>query len=948
MNYYCTSKQIILLLILVQIATSISAFGYAKCFLAYENSQYANCIGQRIVNLTQAIQHLPNKTQWLNASQNYIVRVERKSFFHLPNLLGVQLNRNQISTVQSGAFQNLKYLHWLDLSYNSIKSLDNWDISDLTDLRILNIGHNNINTIQIVSLTPLHHLQELDLSYNYITNFATVAEAVNNLAELSTLNLSSNLVTNLSNAQRLITLQSLKILDLSSNAIGVLDLSYFYMPNLSGLMVMKNNMGAINASSFLNVPKLAKINFDENPLNISFLLGIQLPNLTELHWSSMRPNLDNKLTIPCQVFKSLPKLQVLYIMRSKVSHSNIGKIGECTNLTTLVLSTSSFRNLIKRDLQMFKYIKVLYLNKCKINTIWNTTWIGLKFLHTLILERNNILYLQDRLFSPLTGLQYLDLSKNSLTYINSRSFEDLNKLKTLILRSCKIATIKPFTFKNLRNLSFLDIRDNSISRIRGKSFDHLKRLETLLLSENKIQSVQGNGLQELVLLKKLTLANNNIYKVSNTTFHSLKTLKILNISGNALSFNKRDSVSPFQRLKYLESLDISYQRRRYKDPVSEALFQGLRSLKQLYIQGIPSSFFKDVSFSFLPNLTEIDMTGTFQGADLYSMVELIRKCNQIRYLCLDNNEITNIPVDTFVGFNLLENLSLKYNKLKNISEHLVKPLSNLRNFDLFMNPLLCSCENYWFQNWSKFDPQVQIPFLESYICFGQVTHEISFVNQDLSFCGTDISLFFFIASFVLTLLLLVASLVTVKLKWSLLYFYHMMQVWLRWRIKKGKKLYEYDAYISYCSEDEDWVIKELLFHLESKGQRKYKLCFKSRDFIPGSYHIDNIQESIKNSRKTLCVVSRNYLESQWCKVEVEIACSRVFYEKEDVLLVVFLEEIPNFRLSAYHKLRKLIKQNTYINWPEDPKGNEFFWFKLRKALDAGVYETDTMQLSVTN
>ncbi|XP_069596791.1 toll-like receptor 13 [Ranitomeya imitator] len=948
MNYYCAAKQIILLSILIQIAPPISAYGYAKCFLAYENSRYANCIGQEIHNLIKAVKHLPNQTQWLNASQNGITLVEHKTFFHLPKLLDLRLNSNKIGKVQSGAFKNLKNLCFLDLSYNELQTLDNWDMSDFTNLRILKIPYNRISTIQGFSLTPLHRLQELDWSSNNITNFTNVAEAVNDLAELSKLNLSSNNVTALSSSPKLIALQSLNILDLNYNLIGVLDLSYLYMPNLTDLMVMKNNMSAINASAFVNVPKLAQINFDENPLNISFLLGVHLPHLTELHWSSMRPKLDNNLSIPCQVFRSFPQLRDLYISRSKVSSSHIKKIGECTNLTSLVLSTSPLKVLLKSDLQTFKNIKVLYLNKCKIQIIQNSSWSGLIHLHTLILERNQIHYLHDRLFSPLIGLQYLDLSKNSLTNINNKSFEGLLNLKTLILSSCKIAEIEPFTFTYIRNLNLLDLRDNSISIIKRQSFYQLYRLETLLLSDNKLHAIQGNSFRELSSLMRLDLANNIIYKFSDVTFNSLKTLLSLDISRNCLGLSKRDTKSPFKKLKDLESLDMSYQTRRYKDPVSSELFQGLQSLKNLDVRGISNSFFEDVSFLFLPNLTDFDMSETSKGSDFNSTLELIKKCNKVRSLHLDNNEITNLPEDMFASFNFLENLSLRGNKLKNISEKLMKPLTNLRNLDLFMNPLLCSCDNYWFQNWSEFSTQVQIPFLQSYSCLGQVAHDFNFLSLDLSFCRTDMSVLFFSVSFAFTLLFLTTSLLTVKLKWSMLYFYHLLKAWLSWRSQKKKRLYTYDAYISYCSNDEDWVINELLHHLESQGRRKYKLCFKPRDFMPGSYHIDNIQDAINNSRKTLCIVSRNYLESEWCKIEAEMACSRVFYEKEDVLLVVFLEEIADFRLSAYHKLRKLIKQNTYINWPEDPKGDEFFWFKLRKALDGGMYEEDTIHLAVAN
>ncbi|XP_056399272.1 toll-like receptor 13 isoform X2 [Hyla sarda] len=896
MNNYCIVKQIIFLLILIQIAPPLSAFGYAKCFLAFENPQYANCIGQRVVNLIKAVQHLPNTTQWLNVSQNEIVVVEQNTFFHLPNLLQLQLNRNRIQTVQSGAFQNLKNLLFLDLSYNSIESLDNWDMNDLTELRILKIGQNKIRTIQSTSLTVLYHLQELDLSFNNITKLTNVAEAVNNLAEISTLNLSSNFLASLSTAQTFISMHSLNILDLSNNTINVFDLSYLYMPNLTSLKVIQNNMSAINVSSFSNVPELTKIMFDENPLNISSLLGIHLPNLRELHWSSMRPALDDYLSIPCQVFQSLPKLQVLYIMHSKISHQNIRKIGECTNLTSLVLSTTALKTLTIGDFQNFTKIQVLYLNKCKIVEIQKSAWFGLKTLNTLILERNMLKHLKDKLFSSLNGLQYLDLSKNYLTLLNNKAFIGLPYLKTLILRGCKIAAINAYDFTYLYKLKFLDLQDNSISKIKLKAFYNLRKLETLLLSGNQIQSIRSNSLGDLKSLKMLALDKNRIYKISDVTFKSFHTLISLNISRNEMSFNKKETQSPFKNLKNLESLDMSYQTQRYKDAVSETLYEGLCSLKKLYVGGISSSFFKDVSFSHLLNLTDFDMSGTFHGADMNSLLELIRKCSQVRYLHLDSNQITNLPEDTFVKFTSLENLSLKYNKLRNISKNLVKPLSNLRNLDLYMNPLLCSCDNYWFQNWSEVNTQVQIPFLQSYSCFGQVAHEIKFLEWDSGFCGNDISILFFIATFVLTLLFLVTTLVVVKLKWSILYFYHMVKVWLQWRIQREKRLFMYDAYISYCSDDEDWVIKELLFNLEREGQRKYKLCFKPRDFMPGSYHIDNIQDAIHNSRKTLCVVSRGYLESQWCKIEAEIACSRVFYEKEDVLLVVFLEEIPDFSL----------------------------------------------------
>ncbi|OCT73176.1 toll-like receptor 13 [Xenopus laevis] len=944
--YHSTSQIAALMTLILQHISLTAGYGYGKCSLEGIHTEYANCVGQSIVPLAKAIEDLPCRTRVLNASENEISEIDGYSFSHLSELQELVLSKNKVGRVDTWAFDNLNHLLILDLSYNLIQSLDTVDLTNLRSLQIFDLSHNRIHTIQRGTFRPLGALQELDLSFNKVSDFRPVTNAVAELPDFLRLRLCSNFIADLKSEQSLMVLPSLQSLNLCNNSISALDFTFYFMPSLMELNVTKNNMSALNKSSFGNLPMLSKVTFDENSLNISQLLGIVLTNLTEFHWSSMHPALQHDPASACQVFQTFPKLKLLDIKHSKIVSANLSVIGRCTNLTSLILTTSPLRRIKEKDLQNFKSLEVLYLDKCKLQAISSTAWMGLKAIHTLILERNQLTVLENSLFSPLIGLQYLDLSKNYLTHLNEKAFYGLRRLKYLGLKGCKITEVTRNSFKYLTNLHVLNLQDNSLSVIKPNAYHYLKKLETLLLSGNKILTIQKNGLKGLNSLKELSLARNNIYKLTNNTFKELKSVRSLDLSRNQLwHLHKLQSPCPFLKLTHLEMLDASYQTTNNLH-IPPTLFQGLQSLKVLKLQGNPSLFFKNISFVFLLNLTELDMSST-----VYTMTEppisfkkeLFNRLGQLRILTLDNNGIQVLPEDIFANVPLLERISLRYNRLTNVSEAILKNVPKLTYFDVYMNTLSCSCDNYWFQNWSISSTEVQIPYIQSYKCFGIGSNDVLFENQDFSFCNGN-GYYYFLGSFMITFSFLIVTLLMVKLKWTVRYLYCMLEVWFQWKLETKEKAYEYDAYISYCEDDEIWVTEKLLYMLEVQGPRKYKLCFKPRDFIPGLYQLDNIQDAITNSRKTLCVVSRKYLQSEWCREEMQLACSWSFSYKEDVLVMVLLEEIPDYRLSAYHKLRKLIKQNTYIDWPEDPWGEEVFWLKLRKALDGGVCEENNIQL----
>ncbi|MEQ2165989.1 hypothetical protein GOODEAATRI_022883, partial [Goodea atripinnis] len=99
--------------------------------------------------------------------------------------------------------------------------------------------------------------------------------------------------------------------------------------------------------------------------------------------------------------------------------------------------------------------------------------------------------------------------------------------------------------------------------------------------------------------------------------------------------------------------------------------------------------------------------------------------------------------------------------------------------------------------------------------------------------------------------------------------------------------------------------------------------------------IENITDAIYGSRKTICVISRSYLQSEWCSREIQMASYRLFDEQKDVLILLFLEEIPTHHLSPYHRMRKLVKKRTYLSWPQAAQHPGVFWQNVQRALQTG-------------
>ncbi|KAG9355883.1 hypothetical protein JZ751_000727 [Albula glossodonta] len=261
----------------------------------------------------------------------------------------------------------------------------------------------------------------------------------------------------------------------------------------------------------------------------------------------------------------------------------------------------------------------------------------------------------------------------------------------------------------------------------------------------------------------------------------------------------------------------------------------------------------------------------------------------------------------------------------------------LEYLDVTDNPLSCSCQNAWFKNWSVHSLKVQVPYLYDLHCDNDPLSPYFWEFDDKA-CSYDyVNFIFFLSTALLDLLFISLGITWHKCRSSIRYLILLLRSRISGR-KKGQRNYTYDAFISYSSLDETWVMEQLVPHMEGPNGKGFRLCLHHRDFRPGVAILENIETAIYNSRRTLCVVSRDFLRSEWCTMEFQLASLRLLCDHSDVLLLVFLEEIPDHCLSMYTRLRKLVRKNTYLVWPEAVADQEAFWIRLEDALRGGVEE----------
>ncbi|XP_037309119.2 toll-like receptor 21 [Pungitius pungitius] len=937
------THQLLSIAVVLGAVQPIGGYSFKNCIEdSYSNRQSFNCINRKERNMSAMIEDLLPTALNLTISYTFIDHIPSQSFVHLPNLQNLRLDHNPLTSIDKGAFRGLKDLKSLNVSFNKILELNPSVFNNLNNLNYLSLTNNSLKQLPQGVFSNLSHLHTLLLGQNFLTNFSRIAESVSHL-------------------------QNLRVLDLCCNKLNSLSHSNVSLPkSLTTLYLCKNNLvqlgcedwflGFIRVLDLSNNPQLDSGAFEEVDLrrinylrlrstSVDVLTFLNISNVNASHVDFSGTGLNNtRLGELCRLLGTNGKtIRKLSLGNNEIKITD-QMLNDCPTITGIL-------DLSRNHLENTNCLK--FLNKQKSITTINVEHNHLTFLKScqkphleysnnlteLSYRYNRILNVDSNAFNSTPNVKTLKLNINIIAYFHCDALKGLKSLETLRLDNNILTDLLRCMFRDNHNLKILNLRNNRISVIFRGTFGNLGSLNTLDLGGNKITHFEQSGFDGLKSLSKFYLDGNNLRQIDTSFYHVFQdTLTVLDLQRNQIRFLNEKPSSPFVNLSKLSDLKLDGQRPHGLTVLPRHFFRGLHSLKSLCLTNNNIYLLEPDTFDDLTGLQFLTLDNCCVGATQLQP-GVFKNMQNLTRLILENMGLQKFSKDVFGNLTQLRRLQLNRNVMQKVDVDALESFPSLNYLDVRNTPFICTCDNSLLQNWTVHS-NVQVVYLYNLPCPHDAKQR--FYNFDTKVCYRDVEKYLFISTAVAIFLFTAAPLLYVKLYWKMKYGYYVFRSWFseQWRtLREQEENCKYDAFVSYNSADEQWVMEQLMPNLEGNGS-SLKLCLHHRDFELGRDIVDNIVSAVYSSRKTICVVSRNFLKSEWCSLEIQLASYRLFDEHRDVLLLVFLEEISQRQVSSYHRMRKVMLKKTYLQWPgsdctNPTQAQELFWNQLRRAMRSG-------------
>ena len=634
----------------------------------------------------------------LSLRDNLLTSLPANIFQDLTSLRILELHNNHLGSVDGAAFAGLSALRELYLNNNRLTALPATLFADLSSLTILHLNQNRIATLPATLLNGLTTLQTLNLHNNWLTSLPTSLLA--GLTNLTTLNFSNNrtsplplslhiapaggsdLLTGTSITAKIAlpigAPQALTIpLTITGGSLSSSSLSIAKGATESTASFTITRTGnSTTAISFGALPTfLANNNPGTNNVSIS---GLTLSGTPLTLFNNSKPTFSatpaaatheqNSRITPRQLPAATGGNGALTYSLTATA-SNGGTLDNSSNLPTgLAFGTQS------RILSGTPTATGTYSMTYKVEDADTTAGAGDEDSRTFTLT---VTAAETRPYTPVcdrtTAVRdALVAAIPGVSACANAASSHLLSITSLNLASKSIASLKAGDFSGLPNLTNLQLHSNSIATLPASLFAGLDELVSLSLRDNLLTALPANIFQDLTYLRILWLHNNRLGSIDGTTFAGLSALRELYLNNNRLTTLP---ATLFADLSSLTVLHLGQNRvATLPAPTGSAgnysgLFNGLRSLKRLYLNSNRLTGLNGNSFRGLAELTHLSLrnnrlatlpTGN-NGNGNGNGNGFLSDSSKLQSLWLYGNQLSSLPDDLLTGLDSLTELLLHSN-----------------------------------------------------------------------------------------------------------------------------------------------------------------------------------------------------------------------------------------------------------------------------------------------
>lgn len=516
------------------------------------------------------------KLTTIKINQNRIKEIEPRTFSDLTRLQAVDLSANEVTRLETKTFNNLPNLTKLHLCRNKISVIDSGALTDLPQLRDIDLSFNKLSefNVQFIVNRETHNPLRLNLSHNQISHLKLRDGAADVILNVTSLDLSHNIIESVARHFFWTTRHSLTSLNLSHNFLSTVSVEVASeLPRVRVLDLSHNRIAQLSPRSFQASSQIHVLLLSHNRLS----------------------------SLPEEAFSRMARLQVLALDDNRIAALPDDAFEE-TPLIQVSLSHNSLpRPFTKASAPARATLTHLDLSHNRIKLIAATEFDHLSNLEHLNLSSNEILILPGQVFANLSRLVVLDVSRNPLLRVEPGSL-DL-PVTALALDDCNLTSVPDVNAPNIIELS---LGSNAIVNVSAAAFANLGRLRKLNLSSNHVRYIDPGLWVHVSDLRRLDVSKNPVRELGSGSFKLLSALHHLDITDLKLAFLDARTLEPLRCLRSVRTNTYS-SARAFR--LQEMLFQA-KALQVLAVHVDEATLSYQIQWAFSKKIRELSVSGS--------------------------------------------------------------------------------------------------------------------------------------------------------------------------------------------------------------------------------------------------------------------------------------------------------------------------------------------------